>query len=320
MLARHSFMSFLAEANRRGSAFEERVAGMVQKWLSANGLSRKWKAYRYQTLREDDGKRDEDFSDVAVEELGAGERFFVECKEFEAANAINVRFDIGSDGGLFPVRGTGRERLAGSEAAAAEQLTAAVRESPGFSEFVEFLNRRTPLLRNLRPADFWDDPETDDAKRFVGPLVSKYNKVVRSGGAQADCKEFDAGSLRESTLNQLVVALCWRLSDPSRTWDICRAHVPGAGRMLRKHYSDEMAEPARYVQFGEDSLFATSSEDPLGISAPQFPEDAECDFWLKFTPRFGVGGMYVTPRSEMTTELSSPCTFLDEERWPKTGE
>lgn len=247
MLARHSFMSFLAEANRRGSAFEERVAGMVQRWLSANGLSRRWKAYRYQSLREDGGRRDEDFSDVAVEELGPGERFFVECKEFEAANVLNVRFDIGSDGSLFPVRGIGRERLEGEDAEAMAPLTAAIRWSDGFREFVGFLNRRTQLLRNLRPADFWDDPETDDAKRFVGPLVSKYNKVVRSGEAPADCKEFDAGNLRESTLNQLVVALCWRLSDPSRTWDICRARVPGAGRMLRKHYSDEMAEPAKYV-------------------------------------------------------------------------
>lgn len=319
MLARHSFMDFVAEANRRGSAFERRVASMVQKWLASNGLSRKWKAYRYQTLKEDDGARAEDYSDVAVEDLRTGERFFVECKEFEAANVLNVRFDVGSDGSLSPVRGAGRERLAGEDAEALAPLTSAILESDGFRSFVEFLNARTPLLRNLRPAAFWDDAETDDAARFVGPLIRKYNKEVKSGGVQADCKQFDGDNLRKSTLNQLVVALCWRLSDSSRTWDICRVRVPEAGAMLRRHCSDEMAEPAKYVQFGEDRLFATSSEDPLGISAPAFPASAECDFWLKFTPRFGVGGMYVTPRSEMTTELSSPYTFLDEDRWPAAG-
>ena len=95
---RHSFMAFIAEANAIGSDFEQKTADMVSKWLVKNNLAKKYSAKRYQRLSEDDGARDEDFSDVVVEERKTGEKFFIECKEFERSNVLNLQFDIKTDG------------------------------------------------------------------------------------------------------------------------------------------------------------------------------------------------------------------------------
>lgn len=318
MLLRHSFMRFLAEANAVGSGFEQKTADSVQAWLEAKGLSKRWKASRYQTLSEDDGARDEDYSDVVVEEKKTGERFFIECKEFERSNVLNLQFDIRSDGSLSPVRGKNREKLSETEEERASPLVSSVAECEGYGDFIAFLNNRNRLLKGLKPADFWDDPETDDAKRFLPSLISKYNGMVKDGKVEADCKEFDGKNLRGSTLNQLVCALCWRLSDPDRTWDICKVEVPDIGRLVRRHYAEGKSEPAKYVQFGDDCLFRTSDENPLNLrDVPGFPTAAAGEFSLKFTPRFGTGSVYVTPRSEITSDFSSPCSFVNREKWPE---
>ena len=88
----------IAEANAIGSDFEQKTADMVSKWLVKNNLAKKYSAKRYQRLSEDDGARDEDFSDVVVEERKTGEKFFIECKEFERSNVLNLQFDIKTDG------------------------------------------------------------------------------------------------------------------------------------------------------------------------------------------------------------------------------
>jgi hypothetical protein len=92
------FREFLAEANAVGSGFEQKTADMVSKWLAKNNLASKYSAKRFQRLSEDDGSRDEDFSDVVVEERKSGEKFFIECKEFERSNVLNLQFDIKADG------------------------------------------------------------------------------------------------------------------------------------------------------------------------------------------------------------------------------
>lgn len=322
MLKQHSFASFLAESNAAGAGFEQKTADMISEWLAENGLSRKYSAKRYQKLTEENGNRDEDFSDVVVEDRKTGDRFFVECKEFERSNVLNVQFDIKSDGEIFPVKGKKREALDEAETECVSGLVKAVRECEGYAEFIEFLNTRNRFIHGLRPADFWSDPDSADARRFLPGLVSAYNKLVKAGKVEADCKEFDVKKLRDSTANQLVCALCWRLSDPdNRTWDICKVdRIPDMGRLVRRHYAGGKAEPAKYIQFGDDKLFRTSDENPLDLAGvPVFPSDIDSEFALKFTPRFGTGSIYVTPRSEITSELESACSFIDKCRWPSTG-
>lgn len=311
-------MSFLAEANAVGAGFEQKTADAVQAWLNAKDLAGRWKASRYQTLKEDDGSRDEDFSDVVVEEKRTGDRFFIECKEFERSNVLNLQFDIASDGRLSPVKGKKREKLTETEEDSVSGLVEAIGGCQEYSDFITFLNERNRLLKGLKPADFWADPEHDDARRFLPSLISKYNGLVKAGKVEADCKEFDADNLRDSTLNQLVCALCWRLSDQDRTWDICKVRVRDMGKLVRRHYSGGKAEPAKYVQFGNDCLFATSDANPLRLKGvPAFPSSLEGEFSLKFTPRFGTGSVYVTPRSELTSEFSSPYSFVNRKKWPE---
>ena len=57
-------------------------------------------------------------------------------------------------------------------------------------------------------------------------------------------------------------------------------------------------------------------DNPLGLDAPPFPERIMGLFSLRFTPRFGVGGMYITPRSELIDKLKSEYDFNCRDRWP----
>ena len=316
---KHLFGRFLAEANAVGAGFEEKTAGMVNSWLGKNGLGREWEARRYQKLSEDEGARDEDYSDVVVESRDGSRKFFIECKEYERSNVLNMQFDIKEDGGISPVKGKKRERLDEAEAGLAEGLVDAIRASDGYRGFLQFLNARNKWLKNLKPAMFWFDNETEDAERVLPGLIKAYNKLVKGGKVEADCKEFDAKKIRPSTANQLACALAWRLSDPDRTWDICKVDgIPNLGKMVRRHYAEGKACPAAYIQFGDDKLFRTSDENPLGLKdVPAFPEELDGEFTLKFTPRFGTGSVYVTPRSEITSELESPCSFVDSSKWPE---
>ena len=129
---KHLFGNFLAEANAVGAGFEEKTADMINEWLKQNGLDRRWTAKRFQKLSEDDGARDEDYSDVVVEERRTGDRFFVECKEYERSNVLNLQFDLKADGSVIPVKGKGRERLDEDEAGLAAGLVDAIRNSGGF--------------------------------------------------------------------------------------------------------------------------------------------------------------------------------------------
>ena len=318
---KHLFREFLAEANAVGSGFEQKTADMVSKWLVKNNLASKYSAKRFQQLSEDDGSRDEDFSDVVVEERKTGSKFFIECKEFERSNVLNLQFDIKADGQLIPVAGKKRTALDEAETERVSGLVKSIKGCGGYSDFIDFLNTRNKFIKNLRPADFWSDTECEDAKRFLPSLISAYNKLVKSGKVEADCKEFDVKKLRDSTLNQLVCALCWRLSDPdNRTWDICKIDdIPDFGKLVRRHYSDGKAKSAKYIQFGDDKLFRTSDDNPLNLAdVPIFPADIDGEFTLKFTPRFGTGSIYVTPRSEITSDLVSNYSFINKEKWPKT--
>ena len=88
---------------------------------------------------------------------------------------------------------------------------------------------------------------------------------------------------------------------------------------MRRHYSDGKAESAKYIQFGDDKLFRTSEDNPLNlVDVPVFPADINGEFTLKFTPRFGTGSVYITPRSEITSDLVSDYSFIDKKKWPKT--
>ena len=315
-----SFSRFLSEANAVGAKFEEKVAKSVQDWLKANGLSKKFEACRYQPLSEDNGRRDEDYSDVIVQEIAGDSRFFIECKEFDRSNVLNLRFDIGQDGRAVPVKGKDRTALSETETERVSSLTESIQGSDGFGRFVDFLNSRNRLLKGLKPSEFWFDEDAEDADRFLPALIRAYNKAVRGGKTEADCKEFDEKKLRDSTKNILLCALCWRLSDPKRTWDICKVdRIPGFGDMIRRHYADGKAETAKYIQFGPDKLFMASGDNPLGLKGvPVFPDEIDGEFSLKFTPRFGSGSIYVTPRSEITSELKSDFSFADKKKWPKT--
>ena len=59
-----SFKTFLFEANSAGSQFEQKIADNIQDWIEKNGLAKNFEASRYQTITENDGNRDEDFSDI----------------------------------------------------------------------------------------------------------------------------------------------------------------------------------------------------------------------------------------------------------------
>lgn len=85
-----SFLAFLneniSEANAIGSEFEQQIADNVQVWIEENGLDDIFVAKRYQNITEDDGNRDEDYSDVVVENLKTNEQIFIECKKHVTAN------------------------------------------------------------------------------------------------------------------------------------------------------------------------------------------------------------------------------------------
>lgn len=87
--------------------------------------------------------------------------------------------------------------------------------------------------------------------------------------------------------------------------------------MIRGHYKNGKKIPVRYIQFN-DKLFQTSAnENPFNLKdVPVFPSDIDGKFALKFTPRFGTGSIYITPRSEITTKLSSDYSFNDKKKWP----
>lgn len=305
----------LCEANAAGQKFEQKIARNIKRWLQASNLN-SFKATHYQgksSLKEDDG-RDEDYSDIEIVNTESGDKFFVECKE-KKANFVTTQFDINEDGTVTPVAGKSREEL-GDEAS--KRLAELVEENEQFQKFVEFLDIESPLLGDAKPSKFYFGHE-DVSDAILSKLMEKYNKFLKSGKAEADCKPFDKKLVREKTRNMLACGLCWRLSDPSRTWDICTIKdIPFFSELVKSHYASKKI-PAKYIQIDDDLFVLDASDNPLSLSCTELPKDLSGRFDLKFTPRFGTGSMYVTPRSKMLSKLESNASFKTRERWPTTS-
>ena len=96
--------------------------------------------------------------------------------------------------------------------------------------------------------------------------MKAYNKLVDDGKTEADCKKFDGKLIRESTRNMLAVALAWRLADLSHTWDICKMEDFDIGNLIRSHYMEQKAIPAKYIQLGRAATYVLDANDnPLGV-------------------------------------------------------
>ena len=318
-----NFLQFLNEANAAGSKFEKEAANAVQAWIDANGLGKKFKATRFQTVNEDDGSRDEDFSDVVVDDLETGEQFFIECKQNASDNIITPMFDIrevdSSAGRSFyfvPVEGKSRDEISASEDDPRNVLAYELSHTDGFQQFNDFLAEPNELLDGICPADFLLDRD-DVTDQLLTRLMKAYNKLVDDGKTEADCKKFDGKLIRESTRNMLAVALAWRLADLSHTWDICKMEDFDIGNLIRSHYMEQKAIPAKYIQLGRAATYVIDANDnPLGVDCQELPKEILGSFWLKFTPRFGTGSMYITPRSTVSGELPATTSFMNKKKLP----
>jgi len=181
--------------------------------------------------------------------------------------------------------------------------------SKQFEKFRGFMTSGQKLLGGARPLDIYDGKTKFDPKK----LIPKYNRLVRNGLTEADCKEFDLDNVRKSTAGAMSCALAWRLANKG-TWDICRIKTDFRPYLVGKYGG---TANVKYVQLGPNLFIVDPDDNPLDIDVPSFPDKVLGLFSLRFTPRFGVGGMYVTPRSEIVDRLESPCDFNDTDRWPK---
>lgn len=307
------FLEYLLEANSAGSGFEKKTASAVSKWLKHVGLSGKFTARRYQRVNES-AKRDESFSDIVVENLETKDQFFIECKQETRANIITTQFDINRDFSLQAVKDRNRRLF---ENDTVSKLSQSIEKSDEYGKFREFMRKKFKLLGGRSPSDFYfGDMDVEDP--VLSKLVDKYNKMIENGECEADNKPFTMKMIRDSTRNVLACGLMWRIYDKDNTWDICHVDgLPFFGDLVRGHYSDEKEIPAKYMQFS-DSLFVFDKDDnPLGADIDEFPAEINGRFDLKFTPRFGTGSMYLTPRSKISDKIRSNCSFLDRKRWPK---
>lgn len=164
------------------------------------------------------------------------------------------------------------------------------------------------LLNGTKPIDVYSGKKEFDPRK----LVPKYNKLVRNGLTEADCKEFDLDVIRDSTAGALACALAWRLANKC-TWDICRIRTDFGPYLAGKYGGDAKV---KYLQLGENLFVIDAEDNPLNINAPAFPTKIMGLFSLRFTPRFGVGGMYITPRSELIDKLKSEYDFNCCDKWP----
>lgn len=313
-----SFLDFagimLCEANSAGQKFEAKIAKNIKKWISENSLEGKLQASHYQakrSLKEDDG-RDEDYSDIEIQMLdGDCQKIFIECKE-KKANFVTTQFDINEDGTVTPVVGKSREEATDE---ASLKLAELIQEDDGFQKFIEFLQLENDLLGGLKPSELYFGKQ-DVSDKTLSSLMARYNKFLKTGEAEADCKPFDSKLVREKTRNLLACGLCWRLEDPKRTWDICSIkNIPFFSDLILAHYASKKI-PAKYIQIDDDLFVLDKNDNPLCINCPELPRDLVGRFDLKFTPRFGTGSMYVTPRSKLLSSLESDVSFKTPEKWP----
>lgn len=184
----------------------------------------------------------------------------------------------------------------------------AVNGSDQFAKFKRFMTTEQKLLDGIRPIDVYSGKSAFDPRK----LVPKYNRLVRNGLTEADCKEFDLDVIRDSTAGALACALAWRLANKC-TWDICRIKTD-FGPYLAGKYGE--GSNVKYLQLGENLFVLNPEDNPLRVDAPAFPAKVMGLFSLRFTPRFGVGGMYITPRSELVDKLESECDFNRRDKWP----
>lgn len=222
------------------------------------------------------------------------------------------------DGKIVPtaVKGLNREVVDEPVYAALSKFIAKNKE---FIAFTEFLDAELDVDGEKYCAGdfFFDEVECDDDTLFR--FIDAYNKLIDDGLLNSRNKKFDHELIRPTTRNMLATGLLWRITDPSRTWDICHIELngPGFSKMICDHYLKEKAVPVDYIQIGEDALFRFSEQNPLNIECDVFPEEVKGKFDLKFTPRFGTGSMYVTSRSKIAQTLTTMSTFGDEAEWPK---
>lgn len=313
-----SFLDFagiiLCEANSAGQKFEAKIAKNIKKWIQKNGLKDKFEAKHYQaksSLKEDDG-RDEDYSDIEIQVSGSDEKIFIECKE-KKANFVTTQFDINEDGSVTPVAGKNRDKKIEDDATL--KLAEMIQENDDFQKFIEFLHLDSDLLGGMKPVELYFGKQDVSDKTLSG-LMARYNKFLKSGQAEADCKPFDSKLVREKTRNILACGLCWRLGDPKRTWDICSVKsIPFFSDLILAHYAGKKI-PAKYIQVDDDLFVLDKNDNPLCINCPELPRDLIGRFDLKFTPRFGTGSMYVAPRSKLLSQLESDVSFKTPEKWP----
>lgn len=310
------FIDFIFEANSAGSSFEVRVAQAINDWIKSQKLSDKFKACRYQTLSEDDGNRDEDFSDVVVTNLKTDSQFFVECKQSSKDNCVTTQFDISEDDfSVIPVRG--RDRTAVPDGSVMYNLAADISENAEYQAFIDFLRSPISTLKTSHcPADLYFN-HYDISDNDLMHLIDEYNELVKNDDVESDNKPFKKTLIRESTRNMLAVSLLWRLNDDVNTWDICHIKdIPYFSQLITEHYVDNKAITVDYIQLGKEFLFQLSDQNPFDINCSRFPVDILGQYDLKFTPRFGTGSMYVTPRSKISSQLQSKNSFLDKKRLP----
>lgn len=314
-----SFAQFLLEANSVGSKFEKKVAAAVKKWIADNGLSSKFSAKRFQTVQErkeeKQKKRDEDFSDIEVVDKESGKKFFIECKEATFTNIVTTQFDINEDMTVTPVQDKSRMPV---EDELSMKLKADIENNEKFKAFAAFMNKKCDLVGGYTPAQLYFSEPGEIDTALLNKLISHYNSMIKSGKTESDNKPFDKSNLRDSTLNALACGLCWRLADESNTWDICHIEsLPYFGDLVKQHYLKDKEVPAEYMQMNDELFLMDAGKNHFNINCTLFPSSICGKFDLKFTPRFGSGAMYITPRSSLVEDLKSECSFLDEERWPK---
>lgn len=286
------FLQFLAEHNQVGLNFEKKTAQNINKWLSENEMSEEFKASRFKPKK---GQRSENFPDVYIQKKD-GSGFFVECKEYSRANMINARFTINDDCSIT----TNNPNY--------KNLAILLSKSEQFNKFKKFMLSKQKLLDNKKPIDIYCGKQEFDVKK----LIPKYNKLVRNGFTESDCKEFDLDNIRKSTIGVMSCALAWRLINKC-TWDICQIKTNFQPYLLGKYGDDTNV---KYLQLGENLFVIDQNDNPLQIDVPALPNKIMGLFTLRFTPRFGVGGMYITPRSEIKDKLLSEIDFNKQSKWP----
>lgn len=308
-----SFQDFLLEANKAGSKFEIAVAQNVKHWLHVSNLDNEFQAERYQNASDDLEGRSEDYSDIIVHNLNDGTSFFIECKQAVKTNIVTTQFDINDDFSLTPVSGKSRTPL---EDDISNRLAHDIQRSDEYLKFVKFLTTPNKFLNGNCPSSYYFN-EIDVTDGQLGKAINKYNHLVDDGLVEADCKKFDLGTIRETTRNMLICGLCWRLFDESNTWDICHVEdIPYFSELVRQHYLEGKNIPAKYIQMNDELFVTNANDNPFNIDCTAFPNDIVGRFDLKFTPRFGSGSMYITPRSKILSDISSNSSFIDKERWP----